>query len=71
MKKCSDSGSDVHMAVLQIRTTPLGQGLPNPATLLFNHLVRGIMLVMDMQPINVNNNDEHHKRLMHMQGKND
>ena len=52
------------------RTTPLGQGLPSPATLLFNCLVRGIMPVMDRPPININNGDGHHKTLMHRQGKN-
>ena len=34
-----DSGGDIHMALLQICTTPLGQGLPSLAMLLFNHLV--------------------------------
>ena len=59
------------MAMLQIGTTPLGQGLPSPATLLFNCHVRGIMLLMDRPPINVDNDDEHHQTSMHMQGKND
>ena len=49
------------MAMLQIRTTPLGQGLPRPAMLLFNCPVRGIMPVMDRPPINIDNNDEHHQ----------
>ena len=71
MKKCSDSGSDVHMAMLQIGTTLLEQGLPSPAVLLFYHLVRDIMPVMDRQPNNIDNDDKHHKRLMHRQGKND
>ena len=61
IKKCADSGSDVHMALLQIRATPLGQGLPSPATLLFNHLVHGIMPLNDRTPINIDNDDEHHK----------
>ena len=29
------------------------------------------MPVMDRQPINIDNYDEHHKNLMHKQGKND
>ena len=33
------SGGDIHMVLLQIRTTPLGQGLPSPAMLLFNYPV--------------------------------
>ena len=48
------------MAMLQIRTTPMGQGLPSPATVLFNHPVKGIMPIMDRPPINVDNDDEHH-----------
>ena len=59
------------MALLQIRTTPLGQGLPSPATLLFNYPVCGIMPLMDRKPINIDNDDEHHNNLMHRQGKND
>ena len=59
------------MAMLQIRTTSLRQGLPSPTMLLFNCLVRGIMPVMDRLPINIDNDDEHHKTLMHRQGKND
>ena len=48
------------MAILQIRTTPLRQGLPSLATLLFNCHVRGMMPVMDRPPTNVDNDEEHH-----------
>ena len=71
IKKCTDSSGDMHMAVLQIRTTTLGQDLPSPAMLLFNHPVRGIMPVMDLPPINIDKDDEHHQTLMHRQGKHD
>ena len=37
LNKCFDSRSDPHIALLQIQMTPLGQGLPSPATMLFNH----------------------------------
>ena len=57
------------MALLQIRTTPMGQGLPSPAMLLFNHMVCGIMPMIDRKPISIDNDDEHHKNLMHRQGK--
>ena len=71
IKKCLDSGGDIHMALLQMRTTPLGQDLPSPATLLFNCLVCGIMPVIDRKPISVDNDDKYHKKLVHMQSKND
>ena len=50
------------MALLQIRTTPLGQGIPSPATLLLNHLMHGIMPVLDRKLVGVDNDDEHHKK---------
>ena len=65
-----DSGGDIHMALLQIHTTPLGQSLPNLAMLLFNHLVCGVMPVIDRKPVSIDNNDEHHIKLMHRQSKN-
>ena len=71
IEKCTDSGGDIHMAMLQIRPTPLGQGFPSPAKLLFNCPVRGIMPVMDRPPITIDNDDEYHQTLMHRQGKND
>ena len=71
IKKCSDSSGDVHMALLQIRTTSLGQGLSSLAMLLFNHPVCSIMPVIDIKPISVDNDDEHHKKLTYRQGKND
>ena len=59
------------MALLPIHTTPLGQGLPSPATLLFNHLVHGVMSVIVWKPVSVDNDDEHHAKLIHRQSKND
>ena len=59
------------MASLQIRATPLGQGLPSPATLLFNCQVCGIMPVIDRKPVSVDDDKEHRKNLMHRQSKND
>ena len=49
LKKCFESRSDPQIALLQIRIrmTPLGQGLPSPATMLFNHPIRGIMPVVN------------------------
>ena len=71
MIKFFDSGSDIHTALLQIRLTPLGQGLPCPATLLFNCLVRGIMPIIDRPLINTNNDDEHDTALVNRQYRNE
>ena len=34
LKNCFDTKSDPHLALLQIRSTPLGPELPSPATLI-------------------------------------
>ena len=68
--KCADSDLDIHMALLQIHTTPLGQGLPSLATLLFNCPVHSIMPVIDRKPIGGDNDNEHHSKLFHRQHKN-
>ena len=71
LEKCMDSGGDIYMALLQIHTTPLGQGLPSPETLLFNCPVCSVMPVIDRKPVIVDNDDEHHTKLVHREGKND
>ena len=55
------------MALLQIHTTPLGQGLLSLATLLFNQPVCSV----DRKPIGRDNDDEHHIKLVYRQHKND
>ena len=57
------------MVLLQIHTNPLGQGLLSVATLLFNHLVHGVMPVIDRKPIGGDNDDEHDSKLVHRQHK--
>ena len=57
------------MALLQICTTPLGQGLPSPAMLMFNRQVHGIMPVLDCKPIVQDCDDDHHKKLIARQQK--
>ena len=64
-----DSGGDIHMVLLQICTIPMEQGLPSPATLLFDHLVHSVMPVIDRKPVTADNDDEHHIKLMHRQSK--
>ena len=43
MKKCFDTGWDVRLALLQITLTLVGPGLPNPAVILFNRPIQGIL----------------------------
>ena len=54
---------NIHTALLHIRSTPLCIGLPSLATLLFNHLIRGIMPTLSRLPISSNNDDEHQEAL--------
>ena len=67
--KCTYSGGDIHMALLQIHTTPLVQGLPSLATLLFKHLLYSVMPVIDRKPIGGDNDDDHHSKLVYRQHK--
>ena len=69
LKKSFDSRSDPHIVLLQIPTTQLGQGLPSPAMMLFNFLIRGIMPVINRPPIGIDNDDEHHKVIIKRQTK--
>ena len=69
-QKCFDTKSDPHMALLQIRSTPLGPGLPSHATLLFNCPIRGIMPIINRPPIGLNNNDKHYEASVKRQMKN-
>ena len=42
-KKCFDIKCDPHIALLHIRITPLGLGLPSLAPMSFNYPIRGIL----------------------------
>ena len=59
------------MALIQIHTTPLGPGLPNLVTLLFNRQVQGIMPVLDCKPIRQDHDGNHYGKLMDRQHTND
>ena len=63
-QKCSDTKSDPHITLLQIRSTQLVPQLPSAATLLFNHQTRGIMPILCRPPLNSNNNEEHYQALI-------
>ena len=68
-KKCTDSGRDINMALLQIHTTLLVQGLLSLATLMFRRQVHGIMPVLDCKPLIKDCDDDHHNKLIERQQK--
>ena len=55
------------MALLQIHTKPLGQGLPS---LMFNRLFCSIMPILDCKPLVKDCDDHHHTKLTERQQKN-
>ena len=69
LKKCLDNKYDQHLALLQIRSTTLGPGLPSPASLLFNHAIGGILPIINRPLIGLNNNNDHHETLIKIQTK--
>ena len=69
-KKCTDSGRDINMALLQIRMTPLGHSLLSPAMLMFNRPVCGIMPIIDCKPLVDDCDDDCHAKLIERQQKN-
>ena len=64
LKKCINTKLDIHRTLLQIRSTPLGPGLPSSAMLLFSHLERHIMPIISRPLVNSNNDDEHYEVLV-------
>ena len=70
-KKCIETKADKHVALLQIKATPLEPGLLSPATLLFNHPIQGIMPIINRLPINIDSDEEHYEVLANRQTKND
>ena len=70
VQKCADSGRDINMALLQIPTTLLGNGLPSPATLMVNRQVHGIIPILDFKPIGQDCDDDHHKLVDRQQKSN-
>ena len=66
-KKCANAGGDINMTLLQICTTPIGQGLPSPATLMFGRPVCSTMPVVDHKPTRQDYDDGHHHKLVDRQ----
>ena len=70
-KKCTESGRDKTIGLLQVHTMPIGQGLPSLVTIMFNRQVQGIMPVVDQKPLGQDHDDDHHIKLVDRQRKND
>ena len=70
VQKCANSSGDINMALLQIHTTLLGQGLPSLAMFIFNRQVHGIMSVIDHKPIGQDCDNDHHSKLLDRQHEN-
>ena len=70
-KKCFDTKGDPHIALLQIRMTTLGPGLPWPATILFNHPIRGIMPLINRPPVGIDKDGECYEVLVDRKIKDD
>ena len=53
----------VHFALLQIRSVPVGTGLPSLTMMLFNRPIRAVLLQMGRKPIIINYDDEYYEAL--------
>ena len=69
MKKIIETYEDIHIDLLQIKAPKLEPGLPSPATLPFNHPIQGIVPIINLLPINSDNDDEHYLMLVNRQAK--
>ena len=61
IKKCRQNNNDANFALLQIRSTPIGTGIPSPAKLLFSRPIGGLLPEVRREPININKDDEYYK----------
>ena len=69
LKICFDYRGNPHIALLKIQMIPLGQELLSPATMLFNHLIRGIMPIINRPLVGIDNDEEHHEAIIKRQSK--
>ena len=51
-KKCFDANAHVDLALLQMKSTPMGPWLQSPTILLFNSPIRRLMPRVSRMPIN-------------------
>ena len=63
MKKWFETNVNICMVLLQIRSTLLGPGLPNLATLVFNRPVRSILLMFTRLEMLFDSDENNHPAL--------
>ena len=63
MKKCYETNAEIHMSLLQIKSTLLSPGLLNLVMLLFNRLARGLLPRFSRPPIMCYNDVTNHTAL--------
>ena len=62
-KKCNDTNHDICLAWLQVRSTPIGAGLPSIATVLFIRATERLLPKINIVPINIENDDAKYEAL--------
>ena len=71
LQKYIDTNTDTYLALLQIRSTALGQRLHSLATLLFNYSIIDSVPILNRLLLNTNTNDDHYEILVERQAKAD
>ena len=69
IKKCTDTNQETNLALLQIQSTPVGEGLPSPATMLLNRPTQELLPQKNRAPINIENDDAWYEALGAHQNK--
>ena len=62
-QKFPDNNDDVNIALLQIRSTPIGRGLPSLAIFLSNRSIRALLSQKSRGPSSFNADDEQYDTL--------
>ena len=63
IKKFRQTNSNIHFALLQIRSIPVSAELPRPDMMLFNRPIRAPLQQIHREPIDVNNDNECYEAL--------
>ena len=63
IKNFPDDNDDINLALLQMRSIPIGTGLSSPVTALFNMSIRALLPQTNMEAINFNTDNEYYEAL--------